>query len=192
MSALDDLITEVRELRKEVAGLRQARLRTLMPATVKSVSGNRVTATLADDGEDGPVETPALRMAAHTGARGGGVSRFAKFGIGDPILVVSPDGDVTSRSAVLPWVDSEQDPSPGAAESDGEVVVVGNARFEVKDGSIRLSVGGAVLTLGPEGLTINKGVAVTDGDIVNQGKSVGSGHTHTGVQPGGANTGEPV
>lgn len=192
MSVIDDLITEVRALRKEVAGLKQSQLRTLMPATVKSVGGARVVATLADDGEDGPVDTPALRMAAPTGARGGGVSRFTRYGVGDPVLVVSPSGDVTTASAIMPWVDTKQDPAPGSAETDGEAIVVGNARLDIKDRMIRLTVGTASYVFSPSGLTSTKTIEVTEGDIINRGKSVGATHLHTGVVPGGGNTGEPV
>lgn len=47
--------------------------------------------------------------------------------------------------------------------------------------------GGAILN-GP--LTVNGNVA-TNGTLVNNGTNVGSTHTHSGVQPGGANTGTP-
>lgn len=192
MTVVDELISEVRELRKAVAGLEQKRSRTLMPATVKSVTGSKVTATLSDDGEDGPVETPALRMAQTTGKRGGGVSKFAKMGVGDTVLVISPDGDVTSRSAVVPWVDTEDDPAPGSAENDGEVIEVGNAKIEVNDGYIRFTIGGASWSFSSGGLETNKTVNVTDGDIINKNKSVGATHVHKDVMPGGGNTGHPA
>lgn len=193
MSLIDDLISEVRELRKEVAGLRQQRLRTLMPATVKSVEGARVTATLSDDGEDGPVETPPLRIAQTTGKRGGGVSKFTKFGVGDTVLVVSPEGDVTSRSAVLPWVDTDDDPAPGSAEQDGEVIESGNAKIELKDGLIRLTCAGTVIELGAGGITANgEAITLTGAGLTHNGKNVGSTHRHGGVLPGAAQTAEPA
>jgi len=189
---LANLVTEVRELRKEVAGLRQARLRTLMPGTVKAVKGSRVEVTLSDDGDEGPVETPELRLINTTGKRGGGVSKFTKLGVGDPVLVVSPDGDVTTASGVMPWVDSDDDPAPGSAEADGDVTESGNAKFEVKDGMIRLTVGGSTITIGASGITINgTEVTVTGSSLKHNAKNVGDSHTHGGVVPGPASTSIP-
>lgn len=189
---MSDLITEVRELRKAVAGLQQARLRTLMPGTVKAVKGSRVEVTLADDGDDGPVETPELRLINTTGKRGGGVSKFTKLGVGDPVLVVSPDGDVTTASGVMPWVDSEDDPAPGAAETDGDVTECGNAKIEVKDGMIRLTVGASVITMSAGGITINgQSIAATGASLTHNTRNIGSSHTHGGITPGGARTDIP-
>lgn len=193
MSVLDELISEVRDLRKAVSGLEQKRLRTLMPATVKSVSGSKVIATLADEGEDGPVETPALRMAQVTGARGGGVSKFSKMGIGDTVLVISPDGDVTSRSGVMPWVDTEDDPAPGAAESDGEVLESGNAKLELKDGTVRITVGGSLVEITGAGITMNgQAITLTGSALTHNEKNIGATHRHGGVLPGTAQTTEPA
>lgn len=56
-----------------------------------------------------------------------------------------------------------------------------------------LTPSGIVITVGGNTVTINaSGVNVSAGTIVNQGKDVGYAHEHSGVVPGGGNTGGPV
>lgn len=184
-SAIDALTDLVLKLTKDVAGLRRQRNQTLMTGTVETLKGARVKVRIADDGEDGPVFTPELRQAAHTGNRGGGVSRFSRLGLGESVLVVSPNGELGEMSAVIPWIDTQDDPAAGSAEEDGEVIQRGNARLSVKDGSIRLSVGNASIEL-TEAM-----INMLANRVENNGRNIGHSHTHPGIMPGGANTQQP-
>jgi hypothetical protein len=184
-TAIEELTDLVLKLTKDVSDLRRRRNQTLMTGTVESLKGSRAQVRLADDGDDGPVLTPQLRQAAHTGNRGGGVSRFSRLGVGESVLVVSPNGEVGEMSAVIPWVDTEDDPAAGTAEEDGDVIQRGNARISVKDGSIRLSVGDASLEL-TEAM-----IRMLVERVENNGRNIGHSHTHPGIMPGAANTQTP-
>lgn len=185
-SAIDELTDQVMALRREVAALRRLRNQTLLPGTVEKVEGSRVYVRLSDDSETGgPIVTPPLRMAERTGKRGGGVSRFSRYGVGEPVLVVSPNGEVGAMSAVKPWIDTEDDPSPGKAEQDGEVLEHGNAKLEVVNGMIRATVDGASLTL-----TANLLKALV-ARMENNGRNIGHDHKHRDVEPGGGTSGIP-
>lgn len=193
MSAYDELIEEMRDLRKELAGERQRNTQRVLEGTIQSVKGARATVLLSDDGDDGPVQTPSIRLAAPTGKRGGGVSEFTKYGVGDPVLVISPSGKVGSRSVVIPGGDSGDDPAPGAAEQDGKVTAMGDAKVEIRDGMIRLTVAGTTLTLSASGVAINgQAVDIAGATLRHNGANVGSTHRHPGVAPGGAQTSTPV
>ena len=52
--------------------------------------------------------------------------------------------------------------------------------------AFRITVGGVSVVISEAGLE------VTGGDVIHNGKSIGSTHTHTGVAPGSSNTGVPT
>lgn len=56
---------------------------------------------------------------------------------------------------------------------------------------IRLTAGGALQINAPGGTTIIGDINHTTGSITSLGKKIDGSHTHSGVQPGGGNTGAP-
>lgn len=72
-----------------------------------------------------------------------------------------------------------QTPTKTTVSNDTEIEVVsGAASVNVTPSAITLTVGGQVVVLDASGLTHN-------------GKNIGATHTHSGVTPGGGNTGAP-
>jgi phage baseplate assembly protein gpV len=138
---------DVRRLAKANEGVDQRRAKMLLTGTVAAVQGAKVKVRLGEDDDGESIITPWLSMAGRTGKRGQGVSEFTRLGIGEPVLVVSPSGEPGSGSAVMPWSDSQDDPSPGNAETDGKVIEVGEARVSIKADEIRLSVGDRSVTI---------------------------------------------
>lgn len=77
----------------------------------------------------------------------------------------------------------------------------GNTAFYNADGTIMKMIGKNITLDGADTWTMtiggvvfkfsSAGLEVTGGDIKHNGKSVGSTHTHTGVQAGASKTGEP-
>lgn len=197
--SLRAVYSELRALRKELARERARRNQTLVPGIVEKVKGDKVMVRLMDAGSDGkPVLTPFIRMASNTGNRGKGVSEFTKYGVGETVLVVSPNGKLGTMSAAMPWISTGDDPAPGAAENDAKIIQNGSSMFELRDGLIKASVGGTVLTLRPDNAQIDVGgasISVTEAiillkasivkaqgtSLIHNVKNVGDTHTNAGL-----------
>lgn len=145
-----------RELRKRLAALERRVNALIMPGTAESSQGSKTKVRFDDAGAGGkPFSSPLLQQASPAGKNGGGVSRFTKIGDGMPVLVFNPGGEIGPHSRVMPGGPVDDQPSPGSAESEGDILQIGNAAVSVKNGQIGLSVGGAsiVLTAGEIVLT---------------------------------------
>lgn len=143
-----------RDLRKRLAALERRVNTLIMVGTAESNQGSKTKVRFDDAGAGGqPFSSPFLSQASSSGKNGQGVSRFTKIGVGEPVYVLSPGGELGVHSRVLPGGPVDDQPSPGAAESDGDVLTIGNATVAVKNGEAKISVGSASITL-------------TDGQIV--------------------------
>jgi len=69
------------------------------------------------------------------------------------------------------------------------VIKIGSTKIEVKnDGTVNITA----TTINMNGNVNITGNVATTGTLQNNGKNVGSTHSHSGVQAGGSNTGVPV
>lgn len=125
--------------------------------------------------------------------------------VGQNMVLRAPSGEL--RQGLLePMTWSDQAPSPGSA--DHPVMTFGNVRVEVKQDSVRASVGDDFIEIAAGKATIQVGgskIEMTTGElkalaeaIKLQGSSlthndhnVGDSHVHTEVEPGGALSGPP-
>ncbi|PZU93124.1 MAG: hypothetical protein DI527_07700 [Chelatococcus sp.] len=139
-----------RDLRKRLAALERRVATLIMPGTAEANEGGKTKVRFDDAGAGGqPFSSPFLPQASSSGKNGAGVSRFTKIGTGEPVLVFSPGGELGEHSRVMPAGPVGDRPSPGAAESDGDILTIGNATLAVKDGEIRLAVGDALVVIKP-------------------------------------------
>jgi phage baseplate assembly protein gpV len=182
---MSEVAREIRRLWKAIEGARQRRDETLVEAVVHARQGARLKVEIGKDDKGKSIISPWLKVPANTGKRGGGVSKFTRFGIGEAVLVVSPSGRLGPRSAVMPWVDTGDDPSPGSAEADGEVTEIGDARLEIRDGFARLSVGDASITITAGKITIAAPQVQIDGSgLRHNDRNIGDDHAHVTAPPG--------
>jgi len=136
------------ELRKRLAALERRVNALIMPGLAESNEGSKTKVRFDDAGAGGkPFLSPMLQQASYSGKNGGGVSRYTKIGTGMPVLVFNPGGEIGPHSRVMPGGPVDDQPSPGAAESDGDVLQIGNASVSVKDGEIKLTVGAAIVKI---------------------------------------------
>lgn len=143
-----------RDVRKRLAALERRMNTLIMVGTAETSQGSKTKVRFDDAAAGGkPFSSPMLPQASSSGKNGGGVSRFTRIGDGMPVIVFNPGGEMGSHSRVIPGGPVDDQPSPGSAESDGDVVQIGNAAVSVKNGEIKFSVGGASIVL-------------TDGQIV--------------------------
>lgn len=137
-----------RDLRKRLAALERRVGTLLMLGTSEASQGAKTKVRFDDAGAGGaPFSSPFLAQAAASGKNGGGVSRFTKIGVGEPVIVLSPGGEIGRHSRVLPAGPVDDHPSPGTAEGNGEIVTIGNATFAIKNGEITASVDGASIKI---------------------------------------------
>lgn len=140
---------ELRRLSKQVAGLQQKVDRVVVAGVVKEAKGDRVVLDIGQDGNE--MLSPNVRLGTSSGAAGGGHSVYTKPGVGEPMLLVSPGGVIGRHSRAMPFGPVDDHPSPGTAENDGHVHVVGNSRFTVKDKAIEQHVGAHHVSMSTDG-----------------------------------------
>jgi hypothetical protein len=145
----------LREFAKRLAALERRVSTMIMLGTAKSSEGSKTIARFDDKGADGqPFESPALSHVASSGKTGGGVSRFSKIGDGEPVIVISPGGELGKHSRIMPAGPVDDHPSPGTAEQDGVMEQVGNAAWSIKNGEIKAVVGSSSITITDGGVVI--------------------------------------
>lgn len=94
--------------------------------------------------------------------------------VGASVLHITPDGTTLTTPQLT--VDSAQSTFTGAVTVEGLLTYMAGMAGQAGAGGSN---------------TIQGGFAVDGGAITHNGKSIGSNHTHGGVQTGGGNTGAP-
>jgi len=179
---------EVRELRKMISTLDRKVATMFMTGTVDKTEGSKGRVLFDDQGADGqPFRSPMLSQATPSGQKGGGTSTFRKLGQGEPVVVISPGGELGEHSRILPWGPVKEHPSPGKAEEDGEVHTIGDLKLRVVGDAVELLAGTLKITAN----VVITGNLENTGALKNNNVDVGSTHVHPGVMPGAADTRPP-
>lgn len=162
-----------REFAKRLAALERRVATMILPGTAARSEGSKTVARFDDKGVDGqPFESPALSHLASSGKKGGGVSRFSKIGDGEPVLVLSPGGELGQHSRIMSGGPVDDHPSPGSAEQDGEVMEFGDAKISVRPDGTLIQKGDQSVLLKNDGsmsLTSKGSITVTGKDITLDG-----------------------
>lgn len=183
-----NLWDEIRALRKMVAALDRKVATMFMTGTVDKTEGSKGRVLFDDQGADGKAfQSPMLSQATPSGQKGGGTSTFRKLGQGEPVVVLSPGGELGEHSRILPWGPVKEHPSPGKAEEDSEVHTIGSLKFRVAGDTVELIAGTFKVT----GNVVLVGNFENTGTLKNNGVNVGSAHVHPGVLRGGVDTDPP-
>lgn len=181
----------IRRIAKEVAGLRQQLAQTIVSGTVMEVKGDKVRLDLGIDGRES-VPSPLVRLGYASGKQGG-ASAYMRPGEGESMLLISPGGRIGAHSRAIPAGPVDDNPAPGAAETDGFVLTYGESEFRITPQGVTLSHGGTSVALTSQGITINgQAVTITGDSLRHNGRNVGDSHVHGGIFPGPANTGIPA
>ncbi|MEI4262790.1 phage baseplate assembly protein V [Roseovarius sp. D0-M9] len=116
--------------------------------------------------------------------RAGAARIWAPPTVGEQVWVLAESGE-TAQGVILGAAFQDDIPAPSGA---GEAVEVhlGEASFIIEPESIVLRVGGVSVTVSASGLSVE------GGSVTHNQSNIGDDHLHSGVQPGGGNTGEPI
>ena len=148
----------------------------------------------------GALETDWLPWLA---SRAGAVRTWSPVSVGEQVLVFAPFGDLT-QGIIIPGLYQDDAPAPSASADETLVIFADGSSVKhdaassailvdvVAAGSIVLQCGGSKLEITADGVTITGALAVEGSALTHNGKDVGEAHKHSGIQPGGGQTGAPV
>lgn len=182
-----------------------AQIWTALPGIVESVNLAAQTVSVqpaiqgvvtAEDGAETAVNLPVLVDVPICWPRAGGLALTFPVTAGDEVLVVFSSRCIDSwwqSGGIGPQAESRMhDLSDGfavlAPTSQAKVlsnVSTTEAQLRTEDESVCIGISAEGITL--KGNIVHSG----GGTIVSNGRRIDGGHTHSGVQPGGSNTGAP-
>ena len=178
------LAREIRVLRKTTDDLERRLKSSHIQGVCESVEGDRCRIRIADEGASGgPVLSPKVRWQEQAGG-GGGITTWSPPKVGEPMVLVSPGGEIGGQSYAIRGVYSQPNPAPDD-RAGVHVIQAGGDRLELGGGVLKIVVAGKINTLSADGASF-EGKDVKHNDV-----SIGFDHVHTLVEPGGANSGPP-
>lgn len=167
--------------------------------SVDRASATCIVAIGDPDGEDGETVTDDIPWLA---ARAGGTIVWSPPSEGEAVLLIAPGGDIAQAVAV-PGIYSTEFPAPGDGPREF-IRFEDDAEFgydpETGEADVTLPSGGKLRIVADGGVSIEGDLDVTGAitaidiiatdDVTASGVSL-TGHTHSGVQSGGSDTGPP-
>ncbi|MFS8051577.1 phage baseplate assembly protein V [Rhizobium sp. BR 317] len=103
-------------------------------------------------------------------------------------------GGNRSHPIVIAFGDRRSRPK-GRPAGDVTLYHYNGSEVHLANDGININTAGNPLTITAGGVTMTispAGVAITGGTVTHDGKDIGHDHVHTGVTPGGSNTGAPA
>ncbi|MBE0692314.1 MAG: phage baseplate assembly protein V [Aquamicrobium sp.] len=159
-----------RQVLKSVEDLNRRMSSMVMSGRVAEVDGDRVRLELGPPDASGrKFLSPWVQVQEMAGATG---SRFP-VAVGDPMRLLSPNGDIGTHSLAIRDGYTQDAPSP--AEGEELALAHDGCAIRIVDGKIRLE--GPVEIVGPS--------------VSHNERNIGDTHRHHDVTPGGALTGLP-
>lgn len=159
-----------RQVLKSVEDINRRLSSLVVSGRVVEVDGDRVRLELGPTDPAGKkFLSPWVQVQEMAGATG---SRFP-VAVGDPMRLLSPNGDIGTASLAIRDGYTQDAPSP--AEGDELAIAHDGCAIRVVDGKIRLE--GPVEIVGPS--------------VSHNDRNIGDDHRHHDVEPGGALTGVP-
>ena len=179
---MDDVTRAIMHLSARIEDVSRRQASMILSGPVAEIDGNRVRLELgpADETTGKPFLSPWVQLQDAAGATG---THFP-VKVGDPMRLLSPNGEIGSASLAVR--DSHTTDAPNPAEQNSDFVIAyGGGSIVMRDGEVILSGGGASVRLA------GGDIALLSGRLVHNEKNVGDTHNHGGVKRGGSNTDEP-
>lgn len=185
MSGADAIAEILRATRADLEDTRRRMASVVMIGRVVERSGDKVRLEFdaADPSTGKPFRSPLVRRANSSGETHKERNRPA---MGEIMALLSPNGEIGRHSRAIPYGPVDDSQEPQGDDDFPRVIQEGNARIAIKDGMIRITVGGTTWTFTPQGFD------QTGGHHKHDGKNTGRDHVHGGVVKGGDNTEAPA
>lgn len=145
MSADLELIAEeFRQLRRENAEAKRRLASMMMVGRVIENEGDktRLEFDAKDPATGKPFRSPLVRLGNSSGAGGSGHKERNRPAIGETMLLLSPNGEIGAHSRAYPYGPTDDNPEPSGDDDAARILENGNARIVMKNGMIRVTVGG--------------------------------------------------
>lgn len=180
MRDVSEIITElagqVADLRRRIdQGSRRGKVHDIRKG------GNEIRVSYGKDDQGNDILSPWVPVSGGNGASAKTRHAYKK---GEHVITSNPGGD-WEGAEVRPSNHTTENASPSTTEGEHVVHSDGKGSMTWKDGVLTIKSGGVTTTFN------GSGWSTTGGTITHDGKSIGSNHTHQGVEPGGGNTGNP-
>lgn len=174
MKAIADLVLRVSELER-----RQANMIRHGPVEEVDPKKQLVRIGLGVDDQGKPILGPWVPYAQIAGA----MKVHSVPSKGQNMTMMNPGGDFRQAVCVpMTWSDNNKSPSEKGEE---HVLTFGNVNVTIKDGSVKITVGGHSLDITGDGSIFSGGKIEHDGHLIDKT------HVHTEVVKGGALSGPP-
>ncbi|CAA0101303.1 Uncharacterised protein [Starkeya nomas] len=180
-------------LERSLGDAHQRIARVMMPgkvAEIRSVGNDwqvRLDLGLSAD-QDKPVLSPWLRAQP---VSAGKLKVKVRPTIGERFAMISPSGTVGEGSWCVRGPFDQDHEAPAGAQD--VVLEVGNSSITIEDGKVLISTGKGSFEINGDQLRLNgKAIALSSEELTHNEKNISSGHVHSGVTPGGADTGPPA
>lgn len=173
MTELRRVTSEFRGIFKAIDELNRRAAATVLSGKVKEVDGDFVRLELLppDSRTGKPFLSPKVLVQEAAGRTG---SRFP-VKVGDPMRLLSPNGEIGSQSLAIRDGYTDDAPAPGE-DPDEFVLAHGTVSIRIKGGKLRL---------------VADEIAAEGAALTHNSKNVGHDHRHGEVMPGGGQTGAP-
>lgn len=177
------LAAELRGIWKAVDENQRRTAATMMPGPIAEIDGNRVRIELGprDDRTGKKFLSPWVQLQDAAG----GTASHTPVKVGDPMRLLSPNGELGPHSLAVR--DSHTNDAPNPTDDNQELVLShAGCALRMRDGALVLEQDGNSITLADGAVTVKSN------DLVHNSKNVGDTHKHKGVMPGGGLTDHPV
>lgn len=178
---MDEIARDLRRVRRHLAQTERRIANSELKGRVTHVDDAkrkcRVRIGTTADGK--PVLSPWVSWAE---ASNGFVSEHVPMRVGDPVVLRSKSGVLGAGSVAEREAYSGDHPAPSNA-ADAAVSKTGTVTVTRRENGFEIAAGGAVFTFSA------KGFEQSGGGQWHDGKPTDKTHHHTGVMPGGAETG---
>ena len=178
--SIANLLTRVAELERRLSVM-------MVPATVHERDHKKGVRFKIADGEDGPVLSSWVRPPdMNKGVRSSHLPR-----VGSQAMLLTPPGGRTLT--YLPMGHHEGSPDPAGSADETVLYDDGGSRISVNSGVVTIKSGASSISVADGKIELSADLVRAIGaSLKHNEKSVGDGHVHTGVEPGGGLSSVPV
>lgn len=170
----DIIIAALVTVAKQVDDLHRRQASTILSGTVHQIDGNRLRLKLQD--VDSRTGKPFLSPWVQRQEMAGGTGSNMPVKVGDPMRLLSPNGEIGSQSLAIR--DSHTDDAQNPEQNQEFVLTHDGATIRMSGSGIVLDVGGSSLSITPSVIQAVSSL------LKHNDKNVGDSHMHTGVKSG--------
>ncbi|OKP69633.1 phage baseplate protein [Ensifer adhaerens] len=177
----DQIADEFRSIYKSIDDAQRRAATTMMTGKVTAIDGKRIRLELLP--VDGRTGKPFLSPWVQCQEAAGITSTNTPVRLGDPMRLLSPNGELGPQSLAIRDSHTEDNPNP----ANGDELVIGH------DGAvIRMSSEAIVFELDGMSIRLSGGkIDITSSELTHNGRNIGSTHVHGGIERGGSDTATP-